>query len=298
MKVLLALVLTANPLSAQVDWPKPEGLDGAQVIENLNEEIPLELTLTNHEGRRVALRELIKGDLPVVITPVYYGCPTLCPLTLNGVAGALKATGLRLDEDYRIITYSIDPADTPEAAAERRVELMHALGFPSGRAGWDFLTGDSTALSKALGFEYRWVEAAKQWAHQATFMVLTPQGRISRYLYGVQYPPRDVRLALVEASQGRAGTAFDRVLLTCFRWDPEKRGYQFWLKGAVRVTGFVTFAALAGLMAVLWRREAKRSRHALTSSGADPENREAKRSRHALTSSGADPEGLEAKRDP
>lgn len=252
---LLWLVLAASPLAAQVDWPKPEGLDGVGVLENLNEPIPLDLELTNHDGRRLKLRDLVKGDLPLVITPVYYACPTLCPLTLNGVVGALKSTGLRLDEDYRIITYSIDPADTPESAAARRVELLHALGFPSGRAGWSFLTGDATELSKSLGFEYRYVDAARQWAHQATFMVLTPDGRISRYLYGVQYPPRDVRLALVEASQGRVGTAFDRVLLTCFRWDPEKRGYQFWLKGAVRITGLVTFAALAGFMAVLWRRE-------------------------------------------
>jgi protein SCO1/2 len=136
MTSLLTLLLAANPLAAQTDWPAPEGVLKASVVENLNEQIPLDLQLTTHEGRTVALRELVKGDLPIVVVPVYYSCPTLCPLTLNGVAGALKATGLRLDEDYRIITYSIDPADTPESAAARRVELMHALGFPSGRPGW------------------------------------------------------------------------------------------------------------------------------------------------------------------
>jgi len=258
MTKLLTLIVATNPLAAQVDWPSPEGVDQVGVIENLNDQVPLDETFTTHEGRQTTLRELVRGDLPIIITPVYYSCPTLCPLTLNGVAGALKATGLRLDEDYRIITYSIDPADTPDTAAARRLELLHALGFPSGRPGWDFLTGDASALSTALGFQVRYIDAAKQWAHEATFMVLTPDGRISRYLYGVQYPPRDVRLALVEASQGRVGTAFDRVLLTCFRWDPDKRGYQFWLKGAVRVTGLLTFAGLAGLMAILWRRERKK----------------------------------------
>lgn len=257
--MILALVLAASPLEAQVDWPKPDALNGVGVTENLNEPIPLDVELTDHDGKAITIQALVKRDLPIVITPVYYGCSTLCPLTLNGVAGALKATGLRLDEDYRIITYSIDPAETPQQASERRVELMHALGYPSGRPGWAFLVGDGKRLSEALGFQYRWDDAAKQWAHTAAFMVLTKDGRIARYLYGVQYPPRDVRLAIVEASEGRVGTAFDRVLLTCFRFDPNARGYQFWVKGAVRLGGLLTFFALAGFMAVLWRRERRRA---------------------------------------
>jgi protein SCO1/2 len=260
--VILSLLLAASPLGAQVDWPKPDALEGVGVVENLGERLPLEVVFTDHDGKRVRLGDLVRGDLPLVVTPVYYGCPTLCPLTLQGVVGALKATGLRLDEDYRLITYSIDPADTVEDARARRLDLIHALGFPSGRPGWEFLVGDeasSRELSRALGFDYRYVDAAKQWAHSATFMVLTPDGRISRYFYGVQYPPRDVRLSLVEASGGRVGTTFDRVLLTCFRFDPNARGYQFWVKGAVRAVGLVTFCALAALMAVLWRRDARRA---------------------------------------
>ncbi len=254
---LLALMLAASPLGAQVDWPKPEAVQGVDVVENLNERLPLDVALVDHEGHATTPAQLVRGDLPVLVTPVYFGCSTLCPLTLNGVVGALKGSGLRLDEDYRIFTYSIDPQDGPAKAADRRLELLHALGYPSGRPGWAFLTGDTRALSSALGFQYQYDEAAQQWAHGAAVMVLTPDGRISRYLYGVQYPPRDLRLALVEASQGRVGTAFDRVLLTCFRWDPNARGYQFWVKGAVRAGGLITFAALAVFMGVLWRRERK-----------------------------------------
>lgn len=255
---LLAVLLAASPLQAQVDWPKPDAVQGVDVVENLNEKIPLDLELTDHEGRPRTLATLFEGAaLPVVITPVYFGCPTLCPLTLNGVVGALKSTGLRLDEDYRIITYSIDPNDGPEQASARRLELMHALGYPSGRSGWEFLTGDSRRLSEALGFKYS--PQANQYAHAATFMVLTPDARISRYLYGVQYPTRDVRLALVEASGGRVGTAFDRLLLTCFRFDPNARGYTFWVKGAIRATGLLTFLALGTLLGVLWRRERARA---------------------------------------
>ena len=258
MTLVAMLLAAASPLGAQVDWPKPDALEGVGVTENLGERVPLDLELTDHEGKPVMLSARVKRDLPVLVTPVYFGCSTLCPLTLNGVVGALKSTGLRLDEDYRIVTYSIDPADTPEKARDRRLELLHALGYPSGRGGWDFFTGDATRLSHALGFTYRWDENARQWAHTAAVMVLTPDGRISRYLYGVQYPPRDVRLALVEASEGRVGTAFDRVLLTCFRFDPGTRTYQFWLKGAVRAAGLLTFFALATLMGVLWRKERRR----------------------------------------
>jgi protein SCO1/2 len=261
--MILSLLLLASPLGAQVDWPRPDAALGVGIVENLGEPVPLELVFTDHDGQRSRLGDLVKGDLPLVVTPVYYGCPTLCPLTLQGVVGALKATGLRLDEDYRIVTYSIDPDDTVEAAAAKRLDLIHALGFPSGRAGWTFLVGDeanSRELSRALGFQYKYVDAAKQWSHSAAFMVLTPDGRISRYLYGVQYPPRDVRLSLVEASGGRVGTAFDRVLLTCFRFDPNARGYQFWVKGAVRIGGLATLFALATLLTVLWRRDLHRGR--------------------------------------
>jgi protein SCO1/2 len=245
--MMLALLLAASP-------------PASGIVENLNARVPLELTLTDHLGNPVRLSAQVRGDVPVVVTPVYFGCPALCPLTLHSVAEALKATGLELGRDYRVITYSIDPADGPAQAKEKRRELLNALGAPEHQAGWEVLTGASARLSEALGFRYAPGSEARQYAHTAAFMVLTPDGRISRYLYGVQVPPRELRLALVEASSGRVGTAFDRVLLTCLRFDAAAGGYTFGLKGALRATGLVILLSFGSLLGALWRRELRRAR--------------------------------------
>jgi protein SCO1/2 len=257
MTPLLAAALVA-PIGAQMDWPAPDAVQGVEVVENLNAPVPLDAPFTNHEGRPVTLRSLLDGVHPLVITPAYYGCSTLCPVVLRGVVASLKATGLRLDEDYRVVTFSIDPEETPAQANETRTGLIHALGFPTGRPGWDFLVGPQASiapLTSALGFRYRYDAQARQYAHSAAFMVLTPDGRISRYLYGVQYPPGDLRLALVEASGGRVGTTFDRVMLTCFRFDPVARRYQLYLQGMLKGGGLLSLLFVAGLLLKLWRRE-------------------------------------------
>lgn len=258
---LLTTVESANgPLAAKLDWPDPNRGQGVEVVEQLGARVPTQLTFTTHEGQAVTLGSLLQSGKPVVITPVYYACPVLCPTVLRGVVGALKMTGLSLGDDYRIVTFSIDSTETPAQAAEKRLTLMHALGYPSGKAGWEFLVGDEhnvRALTEALGFRYRYDERLKQFAHAASFMVLTPDGRLSRYLYGVQYPPRDVRLALVEASGGKVGTAFDRVLLTCVQFDPTSRRYEFWVKAYLRLGGLLVLGALSTLLFSLWRREAR-----------------------------------------
>jgi protein SCO1/2 len=235
-------------------------LAATPIVENLNQRVPLDAPFTDHDGKAVTLRALLDGRKPVVITPVYFGCQALCPVVLRGVAASLKATGLRLDEDYRVVTFSIDPDDTPEQARSTRAELLHALGFPTGHGGWDVLVGPASSsgpLADALGFTYRYDAQARQVAHSAAFMVLTPDGRVARYLYGVDFEPRDVRLALVEASDGRVGTTADRVLLTCFRFDPAARRYKLYIQGALRGGGLLTFFCVAGLLAYLWRREAR-----------------------------------------
>jgi protein SCO1/2 len=258
MSALVLLALAANPLAAQRDWPPPTAVAGVSVVENLNESVPLDAPFTDHDGRTVTLRKLLDGVHPVVVTPVYYGCSTLCPVVLRGVVGALKATGLSLDDDYRVVTFSIDPSETSAQADQTRTELMHGLGYASGHLGWSFLVGPATSitpLTDALGFHYAYDAQLKQFAHGAAFMVLTPDGRISRYLYGVQYPSRDVRLALVEASNGHVGTTFDRVMLTCFRFDPATRRYQLYVQGLLKGGGLLAFLFVAGLLFKLWRRE-------------------------------------------
>ncbi len=256
----LALALLSAP-----GGPPPATPGGVfkdvDVVENLNQPIPLERSFTDSTGRTVSLRELLREGKPVVLTLVYYRCPALCGLVLTGTVQALKQAGLALGEDFRAVTVSIDPTETPEMAAERKRGHLQALGLPSGSEAWSFLTGreeDIRPLAEAVGFRYAYDAQLQQYAHAAVIFVLTPEGRLSRYLYGVQYPPRDLRLALVEAAGGRVGTSFDRVLLTCYQYDPATRRYGFFVKGFLRTGGLIIFAALAGLLTVLWRREIKR----------------------------------------
>ena len=230
------------------------------IIENLGETVPKQLEFTTQDGLKVKLGELLSGKRPVVITPVYYSCPTLCNVVLQGVAATLKSSGMKLGEDYDLISYSIDPKETPAIAAEKRLKLIHDLGYMSGITDWPFLVSDeatSRALSESLGFRYKYDADIKQYAHSAAFMVLTPDGRISRYIYGVRFPPKDTRLALVEASMGKTGTAFDRFLLTCFRYDPASRRYELFLKAYLKGGALLFFFALAAMLTVFWRREFK-----------------------------------------
>ncbi len=230
------------------------------IIENLGEMVPKNLEFTNQDGVKVTLGQLMSGKRPVVITPVYYSCPTLCNVILQGVAATLKSSGLKLGEDYDLISYSIDPKETPALANEKRLKLIHDLGYVSGIADWPFLVSDeatSRVLSEALGFRYKYDAEIKQYAHSAAFMVLTPDGRISRYIYGVRFPPKDTRLALVEASAGKTGTAFDRFMLTCYRFDPASRRYEFMLQAYLKGGALIFFFALATMLTVFWRREYK-----------------------------------------
>ncbi len=230
------------------------------VIENLGQEVPKSLEFTNQDGVKVTLGSLMSGKRPVVITPVYYACPTLCNVILEGVAATLKSSGMKLGEDYDLISYSIDPKETPSLAAEKRLKLIHDLGYMSGITEWPFLVSDeatSRALSESLGFRYKYDADIKQYAHSAAFMVLTPDGRISRYLYGIRFPPKDTKLALVEAGQGKTGTAFDRFMLTCYRFDPASRRYEFFLQAYLKGGALFFFGLLAAMLTVFWRRELK-----------------------------------------
>lgn len=257
----LALLLALPGRAEQVAPATPAVFQDLDVVENLNETIPLERAFVTSDGQRVSLRSLLREGKPVVLTLVYYRCPSLCNLVLSGMVSALRASGLALGNDYRAVTVSIDPTETPELAEERKRGHLQALGVPTTTADWAFLTGkeeDIRALAEAVGFKYAYDAQLKQYAHAAVSFVLTPEGKLSRYLYGVQYPPRDVRLAVVEAAGGRVGTSFDRVLLTCYQYDPATRRYGFAIKAFLRIGGFMVFAALSGLLAVLWRREVKR----------------------------------------
>lgn len=275
MRLFALSLCVVSSLAFAQQWVSPmddnrtrEGGEGTSpvlrdvtVIENLGSTVPMDLPFTDHTGKAVTLKEYFKvSQRPVVLTPVYYACPTLCNTVLQGIVGSLKSTGLKLGDDYDIVTYSIDPNETPAQAYEKRLKLIHDLGYLSSLKEWPYLVGPESsvrALSEAVGFRYKYDQDIKQYAHSAVFMVLTPDGKISRYVYGVRFPPRDVKLALVEASAGKVGTAFDRFLLTCYKFDPASRRYEIYIKGFIRTGGVLVLIALSTLLAIFWRREVK-----------------------------------------
>jgi protein SCO1 len=241
----------------------PAALQNVEIEEKLGAKLPAAASFTTQDGAPVRFGDLVHGERPVVVALVYYSCPMLCGLVLTGVARAMRETGLELGKDFDAVTVSFDPRDTTKLAAERQRGYLQAFGKPEAKRAWTFLTGrepDIKAVADAVGFRYAYDERTKQYAHAAAIFVLTPDGRVSRYLYGVEFPAKDLRLALVEASAGRVGTSFDRLLLTCYRYDPASRTYVPYALGFVRVSMLGVLGALGIMLGVFWRRELRQKR--------------------------------------
>jgi protein SCO1/2 len=254
--VALALALPFKDRPEMTGRTQPEGVN---VEERLGEHVPGALAFTDQQGRAVRFGDLAGGK-PVVLVLAYYRCPALCSLVLSGTARALQNTGLEMGRDYAAVTVSIDPKETPQDAAERRRGYLQAMGLSDHGEDWPFLVGGEQsvrALADAVGFRYRYDEELKLYAHAAVTTVLAPDGKVSRYWYGMEYPPRDLRLSLVEASGGKVGTSLDRVLLTCFQYDPAARRYAWVVNGIIKGGSLLVASALAVLLGVLWRRELK-----------------------------------------
>jgi protein SCO1/2 len=262
--IILAAALAASGYGYEPLSPLDDGVD---VVEQLGQPVPQDLRFYDAFHNNVALHDLWGKGKPVVVTLVYFDCPMLCSLILKGLIKGLNETGLQLGQDYSAITVSFNPKDTPRLAAEaQRGYLSNLKALDRSHAeDWAFLTGGEAnirALAQALGFKYRWDKPTEQYAHPAVAFVLTPEGRISRYLYGVEFPGRDLRLSLVEASDGRVGTTFDRVLLKCFQYDPLRRKYRVYALNFVRGGALASFFALAIGLCILWRQEWKKRRAA------------------------------------
>lgn len=261
-----ALCLLADEAVSAPSDPPPAGsrtqrIGEVDIVESLNEPVPADAALTDSAGRQVRLGELLGGDKPVLLTLVYYQCPALCGLVLGGLKRAVRDSGLELGRDYRAVTVSIDPRETPEMARERKRGHLDGMGAHPQTPDWAFLVGEEREVKKvadAVGFKYRYDAASGQYAHAAAVVVLTPQGRVSRYLYGFDFPPRDLKFSLIEAAGGRVGSSLDRVVLTCFKYDPNTRRYEFYIFGFIRGGALLVFGALAATLAVFWRREHKR----------------------------------------
>ncbi len=262
--VVAALLVAAAAPSARALEKLP---DSVGVVEKLGERVPRDLVFTDQNGKRVTLGDYLADGKPVLIAPVYYKCAMLCSLTLNGIVGALRQQTWKLGHEYRVITFSIDPAEKTSIAAEKQRGYLALLGLTPEEHGrdWPFLTGDKQnidALAGALGFKFRWDDVNKAWDHTAAIMALSPDGKITRYLYGVQYPPNDVRLSLFEAAGGKVGTTFERALLRCYAYDTSTKSYRVFAVTFVRIGALSVLGMLVILLTLLWRRDLRRTREA------------------------------------
>lgn len=274
--LLVGLVLTGSAAAQVTRASLEQRFDPTQDIgldQNLGAKLPLEARFRDEAGRDLALAECF-GERPVVLALVYYECPMLCTLVLNGMLRTFRALSLELGVDYDVVVISIDPAETPELAAAKKAEYLETLQEdgprPAAAGGWHFLVGSQAsidAVAESIGFRYVFDERADEYAHASGLVVNTPAGVISRYLYGVEYVTRDLRLALVEASEGRVGSLADKALLLCFQYDPSRGEYGFAIMGVLRGGGVLTFVLIVLYVLRSLARE-RRARRALAQGGA------------------------------
>ncbi len=254
--VIAAMALLVLPARAQQPGPPPI-LREVSIAQRLNEPIPPDIIFRDEDGKAVHLGDYF-GKKPIVLSLVYFDCPALCTEVLNGELRTMKAISLDLGKDFDAITVSFEPKDMPALAMAKRDVYAGQYGRPGATRNWHFLTGEQAsidALTQAAGFHYVYDSASRQYAHAAAILVLTPHGRIARYFYGVTYPPRDFRLGLVEASEGKIGTPTDHALLYCYQYDPMTGKYGLIVMNVVRAAGLLTVLVLGIFMVVMFRRE-------------------------------------------
>ncbi|MBI4875778.1 MAG: SCO family protein [Acidobacteria bacterium] len=252
---LLLLLLAA--VSAWGAEPQlPSELEGVGVNEKLGAQVDLNLTFTAENGYQVPLKSFFGQGRPVLLNLVYYECPMLCNLILNGQTGTLREIPWMPGKEFEIVTISIDPTETFELARKKKQIYLASYDRPA--PGWHFLTdyqGSAKKLAEQVGFQYRWDEATRQYAHAATLMFLTPEGKVSRYLYGIRFKARDMRLALTEASENKFAVSVDRFLLYCFHYDPAARSYVLFATNLMRGGGVLVVLVMAFVLWRLWRFE-------------------------------------------
>lgn len=240
---------TLNPQPAKPD------LSNVGIDQNLNAQVPLDLSFHDEQGRTVKFGDYLQGK-PLVLSLVYFHCPLLCPEVLRGLTTALPLLKFGLGKDYNVVTVSFDPKDTPADALQEKNEQLHNLGNPAAEASWHFLTGDQAsiqALTRAVGFRYRYDPKSGQYYHATAIMMLTPEGKVSKYFYGVDYNPTDLRLGLVQASNHQIGTVVDAVLLLCCQYNATTGKYDFFISRLLAIAGFVTILVLGSILFFLFR---------------------------------------------
>lgn len=258
----LALILCLLPIAQPgpvrgADDQVPDILRKVGFDQHLNAQVPMDLAFTDENANQVKLGDYF-GEKPVILVLAYYRCPMLCTLVLNGVVQGLRDLPFSIGREFNVVTVSFDPRETPDLAAAKKKNYVTSYGRPGASDGWHFLTGKPDAirrLTETVGFRYVYDAKQDQFIHTSGIMILTPEGKISRYFYGIQFPSRDLRLGLVEASAGKIGSPTDQVLLYCFHYDPAAGKYSASILNFVRTGGVAIVVALAGMVWFLLRHE-------------------------------------------
>jgi len=264
MRTACALLLLFAGIATAQTYAPPQNqvyapsrlLQTVGINQKMGAQIPLDVPFADESGRDVTLRQYL--GKPVILALVYYQCPSLCNMVLNGVLSSAKSLDLTAGKQYDVIAVSFDPRETPQMAAAKKQTYVKDYQRQRADQGWHFLTGPETstkALAAAVGFRYVYDAMTNQYAHSSAIMILTPEGRVARYFYGIQYPPRDVRLGLVEASTGKIGTPTDQVLLYCFHYDPTTGKYALVIMNVLRLAALITLGALLTFIFVMFRRD-------------------------------------------
>ncbi|HEV7522236.1 MAG TPA: SCO family protein [Candidatus Angelobacter sp.] len=274
LSIVLLLAVTA-PITAQmkgdiVKWNIPPSSDRLPTLKNvgvdqrLDVQVPLDLQFHDETGKSVRLGDYF-GKRPVILNLAYFGCTMLCGEVQSGIIGSLRALQFNPSTDFDIVTVSFDPRETPEQAAAKKASLLLRYHRPGAEEGWHFLTGDQhniEALTKSVGFDYQYDATLNQWAHAAAIIVLTPKGKISKYFYGVEFAPKDLRFGLIEASESKIGTVVDQILLYCYHYNPATGKYGAVIMNVLRLAGVATVLILGGLVLILFRRDPSFQAHA------------------------------------
>ena len=262
--VLLAGLLSfARPAHAQVAGMPPE-LAHVGVAEHLDGQLPLDTALRDHTGKPVKLGDFYDGKRPVVLTFAYHSCPVLCSMVLNATAQGLRGIGWTVGKEFEVVTISIDPEESLEKTATKRASILAEYGNSRGHdgQGWHFLVGDKASIAKvaaAAGFEYQYDADQKQWGHPSVVMITKPDGKMARYLYGLEFPANDLKLGLLEASQGRSISTVEQIILFCYHYDPQGGKYVIVAQHVMQVGGGAVGLLLFGFLGLFWGRELKKS---------------------------------------
>jgi len=255
--LLWAILVGLGPVPARALTTLPAIFKDVGFDQRLNEQVPLDLVFRDEGGRAVRLGDYFGGK-PVILSLVYYSCTTLCPMILDGLVRSLTPVSFDIGKQFAVLTVSFDPRETPAQAAAKKAEYVRRYRRPGAADGWHFLTGEATAirrLTQAVGFRYVYDAKTEQFAHAAGILMLTPQGKVTRYFYGFDFSPRDLRLGLIEAAANRIGTPIDQVLLYCYHYDPLTGRYGLIIMNVIRLAGLATVLGLGTFIVVMLRRE-------------------------------------------